>query len=152
MAFILCFVLLSDERVRKKVTMKMFTQTQKWKKKKKKLKHETHLNVWSCCIYRKMIYLMKEQGRKLQWKCLHKHENEKKNLNREHTEICGVVGYIERWFIWWKSKEESYGENVYTNKKINLKVVSATFLLVCFVNLKKGTCEARKNAVYFTSI
>ena len=33
----------------------------------------------------------------------------------------------------------------------NLKVVSATFLLVCFVCLKESTCETRKNAFYFTS-
>ena len=45
----------------------------------------------------------------------------KKNLNREHTEICGVVGYMERWFIWWKSQEESYSENVYTDMKIKQK-------------------------------
>ena len=32
-----------------------------------------------------------------------------------------------------------------------LKVVSATFLLDCFVCLKESTCEARKNAFYFTS-
>ena len=29
--------------------------------------------------------------------------------------------------------------------KINLKVVSATFLLVCFLRLKDSTCETRKN-------
>ena len=32
-----------------------------------------------------------------------------------------------------------------------LKVVSATFLLVCFLSLKKGTCETRKNVFHFTS-
>ena len=32
-----------------------------------------------------------------------------------------------------------------------LKVVSATFMLVCFVSLKEGTCETRKNVFYFTS-
>ena len=32
-----------------------------------------------------------------------------------------------------------------------LKVVSATFLQVCFVYLKERTCETRKNAFYFTS-
>ena len=32
----------------------------------------------------------------------------------------------------------------------SLKVVSATFLLVCFVCLTESTCEARKNAFYFT--
>ena len=33
----------------------------------------------------------------------------------------------------------------------NLKVVFATFLLVCFVCLKERTCETRKNVFYFTS-
>ena len=32
-----------------------------------------------------------------------------------------------------------------------LKVVSATFLLVCFLCLKDRTCETRKNVFYFTS-
>ena len=36
-------------------------------------------------------------------------------------------------------------------KKISLKVVSTTFLLVCFVCLKESTCETKKNAFYFTS-
>ena len=31
-----------------------------------------------------------------------------------------------------------------------LKVVSATFLLVCFICLKEHTCETRKNVFYFT--
>ena len=32
-----------------------------------------------------------------------------------------------------------------------LKVVSATFLLVCFLRLKENTFETRKNVAYFTS-
>ena len=32
-----------------------------------------------------------------------------------------------------------------------LKVVSATFLPVCFLSLKESTCETRKNVFYFTS-
>ena len=32
-----------------------------------------------------------------------------------------------------------------------LKVVSAIFLIVCFVCLKENTCGARKNVFYFTS-
>ena len=35
--------------------------------------------------------------------------------------------------------------------KMDLKVVSATFLLACFVCLKESTCETRKNVFYFTS-
>ena len=33
---------------------------------------------------------------------------------------------------------------------LSLKVVSTTFLLVYFLCLKESTCEARKNAFYFT--
>ena len=36
-------------------------------------------------------------------------------------------------------------------KSLYLKVVSTTFLLVCFVCLKESTCETRKNVFYFTS-
>ena len=32
-----------------------------------------------------------------------------------------------------------------------LKVVSATFLLVCFLSLSKSTCQTRKNDFYFNS-
>ena len=32
-----------------------------------------------------------------------------------------------------------------------LKIVSTTFLLVCFVCLKESTCETRKNVFNFTS-
>ena len=32
-----------------------------------------------------------------------------------------------------------------------LKVVSTTFLLLCFLSLKESTCETRKNVFYFTS-
>ena len=38
-----------------------------------------------------------------------------------------------------------------TTKQMTLKVVSATFLLVCFACLKESTCETRKNVFYFTS-
>ena len=33
---------------------------------------------------------------------------------------------------------------------LDLKLVSATFLLVCFVCPKEGTCEAKKIVFYFT--
>ena len=42
-------------------------------------------------------------------------------------------------------------KNVLFDKLKSLKVVSATFLLVCFVCLKEGTRETRKNVFYFTS-
>ena len=31
-----------------------------------------------------------------------------------------------------------------------LKVVSGTFLLVCFLSLNESTCQTRKNVFYFT--
>ena len=42
----------------------------------------------------------------------------------------------------------SHGFKVFKDR---LKVVSATFLLVCFLCLKDSTCETRKNVSYFTS-
>ena len=41
-------------------------------------------------------------------------------------------------------------KNILQQHWIMLKVVSATFLLVCFVYLKESTREARKNVFYFT--
>ena len=48
---------------------------------------------------------------------------------------------------------KSKAHNVFIEEvnKIALKVVSATFLQVCFVCLKESTFETRKNAFYFTS-
>ena len=34
---------------------------------------------------------------------------------------------------------------------ISLKVVSATFLLVCFLSLNESTCQTKKKKIYFTS-
>ena len=42
-------------------------------------------------------------------------------------------------------------QNIFTEElKQALQVVSATFLLVCFVCLKKSTCETKKDVFYFT--
>ena len=38
-----------------------------------------------------------------------------------------------------------------TRPTLALKVVPATFLLICFVCLKESTCETRKNVFYSTS-
>ena len=44
------------------------------------------------------------------------------------------------------------GKNVQAkNGSSYLKVVSATFSLVCFLSLKESTWETRKNVFYFTS-
>ena len=44
----------------------------------------------------------------------------------------------------YETKEKLFAEDIF-------KVASVTFLLVCFLSLKKNTCETRKNAFYFTS-
>ena len=46
---------------------------------------------------------------------------------------------------------QTHGINNLGVKKVTLKVVSTTFLLVCFVRLKESTCETRKNVFYFNS-
>ena len=48
---------------------------------------------------------------------------------------------------------ESKGLNEYNlhKPKFYLRVVSTTFLLVCFVSPKESTCETRKSVSYFTS-
>ena len=40
-------------------------------------------------------------------------------------------------------------DNIQTSA-FTLKVVSTTFLLICFVSLKGSTCETRKNVFFFT--
>ena len=47
---------------------------------------------------------------------------------------------------------KSKAHNVFIEEvnKIALKVVSATFLQVCFLCLKESTFETRKNTFYFT--
>ena len=49
-----------------------------------------------------------------------------------------------------KAKSEAFDE-LSESTGFSLKVVSTTFLLVCFVYLKESTCETRKNVFYFTS-
>ena len=62
-----------------------------------------------------------------------------------------------------KQSKKSYYNNYFRNNInikntwkgiksiISFKVVSATFLLVCFIYLKESACYTRKNAFYFTS-
>ena len=50
-----------------------------------------------------------------------------------------------------KKKKTSLGSNCPVLDCSSLKVVSTTFILVCFFSLKESTCEARKNILYFTS-
>ena len=50
----------------------------------------------------------------------------------------------------WK-EQAKLQKNLPGEQKDVLKVVSATFLLVCFLSLNESTCQNRKNAIYFTS-
>ena len=53
--------------------------------------------------------------------------------------------------LWYGLPYCGFEKKTSQSSKYYLKVVSATFLLVCFVCLKKSTCETRKNVFYFTS-
>ena len=55
--------------------------------------------------------------------------------------ICDIAIYADDTIL--------YSNNY--NLLLNLKVVPATFLLVCFLSVNKSTCQTRKNAFYFTS-
>ena len=63
--------------------------------------------------------------------------------------------YLSEWFYLLRSKirEEDKIVNIRKLKPLKeyLKVVSATFLLVCFVCPKESSCETRKNVFHFTS-
>ena len=49
-----------------------------------------------------------------------------------------------------KGNPSSFGSAIQKLSSDYLKVVSTTFLLVCFVCLKESTCETRKNVFYFS--
>ena len=49
--------------------------------------------------------------------------------------------------LWYFEKQVQYDED----GKVVLKVVSATFLLVCFLRLNGSTCQTKKYVFYFTS-
>ena len=57
-----------------------------------------------------------------------------------------------------QSKSQKHLDNILDSEliyeehcKMLLKVVSTTFLLVCFTFVKENNCEAKKNVLYFTS-
>ena len=53
--------------------------------------------------------------------------------------------------LWgWCLEGFSLGQKLAAGRRHVLKIVSATFLVVCFLCLKESTCETRKN-VYFIS-
>ena len=51
---------------------------------------------------------------------------------------------------WWQHPANQL-ENILVLQKLHLKVVSPTFLLVCFLSLNKSTCQLLKNAFCFIS-
>ena len=53
-----------------------------------------------------------------------------------------------RFYVSWTNRNNEYVKN---DCLIYLKVVSATFLLVCFLRLKESTRETKKKNCYFTS-
>ena len=76
-----------------------------------------------------------------------------------------VIGKSETGGIW-KKHEQKLDINIleflgaklglFSSSKMietlsTLKVVSVTFLLVCFLSLNESTCQTRKNVFYFTS-
>ena len=62
-------------------------------------------------------------------------------LDKLQKQICRTVG---------PSLSASLEPFAHCQNVVSLKVVSATFLLVCFVCLKEVTCETRRNGFYFT--
>ena len=65
----------------------------------------------------------------------------KKFLIFQETELSYVSGNLETVLCFRK----------WNFLATSLKVMSATFLLVCFLCLKESTCETRKNVFCFTS-
>ena len=63
-------------------------------------------------------------------------------LDKLQKQICNTVG---------PSLAASLEPLAHRQNMANLKVVSATFLLVCFLSVKESTCENMKNVFYFTS-
>ena len=64
-------------------------------------------------------------------------------VSLQEYKLSKRLGYWDKNF----TKNELLCNKETSNK---LKVVSTTFLLVCFVWLKQSTCETRKNTFYFT--
>ena len=84
------------------------------------------------------------------------HKLERRNYNGKSAvsiKYQNLHSFKEGLILWYHSILETrrithlHGSAHFT---ISLKVVSATFLLVCFLCLKGGTCETKKNVFYFT--
>ena len=61
---------------------------------------------------------------------------------------CSVCGIKKTRFA---KEQEAKGLLSNLGIKTPLKVLSATFMLVCFLSLNERTCQTRKNVFYFTS-
>ena len=71
----------------------------------------------------------------------------------DFSENCSFVCQDSVQGFYWNNNQATVHAFTFYEKDINwsLKVVSTTFLLVCFVCLKEKTCETRENVFYFTS-
>ena len=68
-------------------------------------------------------------------------------LRYSEVEISSVKGNNCRIYFWDMSKYKA----IHKMKNADLKVVSATFLLVCFLSLNETTYQTKKDVFYFTS-
>ena len=74
------------------------------------------------------------------------------HIKREHTAKCAGV-FIDENLSWKQQKLSKISKSIrilYKSRDV-LKVVSAIFLLVCYLSLNDSTCQTRKNVFYFTS-
>ena len=58
------------------------------------------------------------------------------------------LGLLELWHLIYPRLLTEFGMLAFFT---NLKVVSATFVLVCFLSVNESTCQTRKKKFYFTS-
>ena len=74
----------------------------------------------------------------------HTHTDQyKESLIQPYSDVFKRIGKLEH------PKAKFYINNPVPPVSAPLKVVSATFLLVCFLSLKESTCETKKT--FFTS-
>ena len=80
-----------------------------------------------------------------------------RGMDKNSVRLFSIYISLLRYFKanWPSSNEKTSLNNVILNRngisKLFLKVVSSTFLLVCFLYLEESTCETRKNVFHFTS-
>ena len=120
---------------------------------------------WFCALKQRLVWFNLQRDRTRNGLSNIK-ETFAENLLLQMSVLHQSMSIFQVWslkFIWWlgKNVKKKYlmcqipikllKEHATPNSSLqNLKVVSATFLLVRFVCLKESTCETRKNAFYFT--